>query len=151
DPRIAGIVLVNPWVQTEAQHARAQLKEHYLCRCLDVAWLRRILRGEFDANGTLRAMRQMLTGMARRGSPRRAGEPGSDGPLAERMAIGLECYSGPVLLLGSGRDLIAEAFDRAAQRSPRWRRLLRDQRVTRHILPAADHNFSRAEWRDQIV
>ena len=46
DPRIAGLVLLNPWVRTEQGIARTYLRHYYLRRIFDGAAWRRVLRGE---------------------------------------------------------------------------------------------------------
>ncbi len=46
DPRIAGLVLLNPWVRTEQGIARTYLRHYYLRRLFDGAAWRRILRGK---------------------------------------------------------------------------------------------------------
>src|SRR5690606_22328167 len=72
-------------------------------------------------------------------------------PLPDRMAAGLERYTGPVLLIMSGQDLTAREFDDTARASASWRRLMADPRVSRRDLAAADHTFSRRIWRDTVA
>jgi hypothetical protein len=54
-------------------------------------------------------------------------------------------------LIISGADLTAQEFLDMVKASPQWRKLLAAPRVQRHTLPAADHTFSRREWRDQVA
>jgi uncharacterized protein len=75
----------------------------------------------------------------------------ADLPLPERMAAGLARYRGPVLLVLSGKDLTAREFEDAAAASPTWQRLLGDNRLSIARLPAADHTFSRDEWRNAVA
>ena len=154
DPGIDGVVLLNPWVRTEAGAARAYLKHYYLRRLADPAFLRKVVSGKFKAWQALRSLGRNLGQAAGRRSaqpPKDSGASGSELPLVERMAEGLRRYGGAVLLIISGRDLTAKEFDDAARGSMRWRRLFRQDRVQRRELVEADHTFSRAAWGDQAT
>ena len=67
------------------------------------------------------------------------------------MAAGWRGFKGRVLLILSGQDLTAKEFLDTVARSGDWQKMLRAPRVTRHDLAAADHTFSRREWRDQVT
>ena len=148
DPRVSGIVLVNPWVRTEAGFARTQLKHYYLNRLMESALFRKVLRGEFKPLASI----QELFGNIRLGLRRsaRMGATHRNGTLAENMAEDLRRYRGRILLIISGRDLTAREFDDSARRSKTWRVLLSDPRLTRRDLPEADHTFSRREWKAMV-
>jgi len=153
DPRISGIVMLNPWVRTEAGHARTQLRHYYLGRLMQREFIHKILRGEFNP---LKSAREVLEKIMRAFSKsRRAGRSAetdsTGGTLAERMAENLRHFRGTTLLIVSGRDLTAKEFDDAASRSKQWRVTLREGRITRRELPDADHTFSRRIWRDQVA
>ena len=51
----------------------------------------------------------------------------------------------------SGRDMIAREFDDLLHGSPAWREALAAKAVVRHDLADADHTFSSAGQRDQVV
>jgi len=145
-PKVAGLVLLNPWVRTEASHAQARLKHYYLQRLVDPDLFRKIARGEFrpfEALGSLLAhLRRAFGRSGEEGDPRAA--------LPERMALGLAGHAGPLLLILSGRDLTAREFADVTRQSARWRRILDSSRLTRHELPEADHTFSRREWSERV-
>ena len=76
----------------------------------------------------------------------------SNRTLPERMAEGLDRFRGSVLLILSGRDLVAAEFKDMLSVAPTWRRLIRSKsRVTRLDYPEANHTFSRDEWRRQVT
>lgn len=149
DPRVKGLVLLNPWVRTQQGQARAYVKHYYLHRLLSPGLWRKIRRGEFDALASVRSLAANLTALWKR----RGGATGATagGTLPERMAQGLERFPGPVLLILSGDDLTAAEFRDVAQASPRWRRLLAEPRVARRELAGANHTFARRAWRDQVA
>ena len=146
DPRVSGIVLVNPWVRTVAGEARAYLRHYYLRRLLNPAPWRKLLRGEFDLWGSAKSLAGNVGRAARARDRGRA--PAS---LPERMAEGLARFDGRVLMILSGNDLTAQEFRDAARQSSRWRGLLGAPRVTRRELAQANHTFSTREWRDQAA
>ncbi len=158
DPRVCGLALANPWVRTESGEARAYLRHYYLDRLRDPAFWRKVRQGEFSPLAAGRSL-AALAGKAFRGDaapvgdpPDTQGAPPSDPrPLPDRMADGLGRFSGPVLLIISGRDLTAKEFLDCAAGSRQWRRLLASDRISRRDLADSNHTFSRHDWRDQVA
>jgi exosortase A-associated hydrolase 1 len=154
DRRVAGLVLLNPWVRTEAGESRAFLKHYYLKRLFSAELWAKIRRGEFNVAESLRSLsgmvKKVLTPtLQTQGAATTPSE--AVRPLPERMANGLARFAGPVLIILSGNDLTAAEFNDTVTASAIWRRLLRQPRITRRDLPAANHTFSRREWRQQVM
>ncbi len=150
DPRVGGLVLLNPWVRTEESLAKATLKHYYRERLLAPELWKKIAGGRFD----VRAAVASLFGQLRKAVHPPAAAP--DGAtcgasLPERMHGGLARFPGPVLLVLSGADLTAREFADLSAASPQWRQLLGAPRFTRRELAPADHTFSRRAWRDQVA
>jgi exosortase A-associated hydrolase 1 len=139
DPRVGGLVLLNPWVRTADGLAKATLKHYYRARLLDPALWKKLASGRFDyraAAGSLLAQLRTVLGRAQRASSAVQGAPSQpDAPLPERMRAGLARFRGEVLFIFSGADLTAKEAPRVSQ----------------HHLAEADHTFSRRVWRDQVV
>ena len=156
DPRIAGLVLLNPWLRTEAGQARAYLRHYYLARLVNPELWRKIGRGEFQFATALRSLLALFK-QSRRVDPGDAAvdesaTPVSQAvPLPERMAEGWQRFAGPILLILSGDDLTAAEFCDTVKASRRWMRLMARSQVTIRELPEANHTFSRREWRDQVA
>jgi exosortase A-associated hydrolase 1 len=154
EPRISGVVLLNPWVRTEAGQARAQLKHYYLRRVTDPDFLLKILRGRFNPVAALSSFAGNLHRAFRRGVPSLSDVvPGAAAanPLAQHMAQNLARFPGRILLILSGRDLTAKEFEDVAQTSKPWRALYADKRMTVRHLTESDHTFSRRAWRNQVA
>jgi exosortase A-associated hydrolase 1 len=173
DRRVSGLVLLNPWARTADGLARATLKHYYVERLLQPALWKKIASGQFEFGKALRSFAGLLR--ASRGgaaeapaakqdtvpaivpaaTPANAAAPAPVMPaspgLHERMQAGWQGFTGPILLIISGADLTAQEFLDMAKASRQWRKLLAAPRVQRHTLPAADHTFSRREWRDQVA
>ncbi|MDZ7829159.1 MAG: hydrolase 1, exosortase A system-associated [Halofilum sp. (in: g-proteobacteria)] len=152
DARVAGMVLLNPWVRTEAGEARAYLRHYYVRRLASRAFWRKLLGGGLDWLASLRGLAGRLA-RARAGDGNGSPQDGADDgrSLPERMADGLERFRGPVLCVLSGNDLTAAEFRDTVAASARWRGLMEDDRVRRVELAAADHTFSRRAWRDEVT
>jgi exosortase A-associated hydrolase 1 len=165
DPRVSGLVLLNPWARTEESAARAYLKHYYLSRLTQPALWRKIARGQFDYGGAMRSFIRLCTNAmrrktvttaentqekeARQSMPDDAPEP-SKLSLPERMLTGFSRFHGRSLVIISGADITGREFSDMAS-APAWRRLMRGKRVSHYTLPQADHTFSRPDWRDQVA
>jgi len=153
DARVTGLVLANPWVRTEQGEARAYLRHYYVQRILQPEFWRKVARGEWnvrEAAGALKQLAAKAFAADTREAQRQTTQP-SASSLPDRMAEGLRRFGGRVLLVLSGNDLVAKEFVDEAARSPSWRRLLGEERITRHDLAEANHTFARREWRDQVA
>jgi exosortase A-associated hydrolase 1 len=159
DPRVAGLVLLNPWVRTEAGMARAYMKHYYVQRLLSADLWKKILAGKFDVRASLRSLTDFAGKLRARpsapavpASPTAPTNAAATPPLPERMAAGWEKFSGPVLLILSGNnDYVADEFRDLIGASRRWKKLLRRNGTTRRDYPEANHTFSRADWRNQVA
>lgn len=150
DSRVAGLVLLNPWVRSEAGEAQTMLKHYYLRRVIDPDFWRKLLSGGLNP---LRAL-SGFWGMAQRARSKPQQAAASNGlstlVLAERLPESLRRAGRPVLVLLSGRDFVAAEFEAAMARSRVWSGLLDNQLVRCQRSPAADHTFSSHVWRQEV-
>ncbi len=161
DPRVTGLVLLNPWVRTLEGLAKAQLKHYYWSRLMDKEFWRKMARGELAFVMAISSFARALATALGIGRGRTAADnspvttahadTNTSTPLPERMADGMSRFKGKVLLILSGSDLTAQEFEDTARGARRWGRLLADTRVERRKLPNANHTFSTREWRDQVA
>jgi uncharacterized protein len=144
DPRVAGLVLLNPWVRSEATLARTQVKHYYAQRLLQPAFWSKLLCGGVGLGA--------LSGLWH--SVRVAGLGGTASPATEaamtfqqRMARQWRRFDGHILLLLSGNDYTAREFEEAVDTDPAWRGAMQRDRLKRVDLPGADHTLSDAAGR----
>lgn len=152
DPRVAGLILLNPWVRTEQGQARAYLRHYYLQRLMSRDFWSGLVRGRLRVLASARDLGSAVA--SARGGAGGGGasvEAARGGTLPERMAEGWKAFEGDILLILSGNDLTAREFLDAAGRLPSWQGLLAEDRVTRHDLPPANHTFSSATWRNTVA
>lgn len=152
DPRVSGLVLLNPWIRSEASYARTELRHYYGARLLDGSFWRRLASGEVDVRDAARSLIGRIgAAFASKATPRDEGHAAGSGtgpaaPLSRRMADGLSAFEGDIMLIMSGNDLTAREFDDVTRRAEEWTGLLSADHVTRHDLEGADHTFSRGKW-----
>lgn len=147
DPRVAGLVLLNPWVRDSQTFAKAQVKHYYAGRLLDGAFWRKLLKGEVPL---LRAAGEAL-GAVRRSLRSEPSAPiEATAPFQQRMVEGLERFAGRTLLILSGNDLTAKEFCERVAAESRWQAVLGGERVQKAELPASDHTFSTMAWKQEV-
>jgi exosortase A-associated hydrolase 1 len=153
DPRVDGLVLLNPWVRTSEGQARARLRHYYLQRFLSLDFWKGLLRGQRRVFASLSELLGSVRS-AHNGTSTASRDEGRSsqrtGTLPERMAAGWRRFSGPVLVILSGDDLTAKEFTDTVARSPAWSGLLQQSRVSTCELADANHTFSRSDWRERV-
>ena len=147
DARVAGLVLLNPWVRTEDGLARATLRHYYSARLRDRAFWRQLLRGGLDWRASLTS----LMGLVRKAYRRPPAKAAAGLSLPARMRAGLHDFQGHMLVVIAGGDLTAREFCDLADADEAWQGMLAAPRVTRQQIDEADHTFSRRVWRDQVA
>ncbi len=154
DPRVKGVVLVNPWVRTEEGRAQVIVNHYYLDRLRSPEFWALVRHRQFDVRASVKSMVSVLRAYVRgkrifaQASVSHAQDDISGLPLPVKTAVGLSRYKGQVLLLMSGNDYIAREFDEVTNASRAWDGLLADSRVLRRDIDGADHTFSKAVWKN---
>ncbi|MDD2720465.1 MAG: hydrolase 1, exosortase A system-associated [Gallionella sp.] len=152
DARINSLILLNPWVHSEAGAARTRLKHYYLARLTQRSFWKKLLSGKLSlgqsANDLTKSAQSALT-TAAPATPTdpRHGLPG----YIERMRSGLNRYRGGVLVILSGNDLVAQEFISLTRNNKDWKRIMRSPRFTQCFMPEANHTFSTQVWRDAVA
>lgn len=154
DPRVTGLVMLNPWVRSDATLARSYLQHYYVRQLLSRDFWRRLFKGELEVRAAARSLAANVKAATRRG--RGSGVPHGEEaspevPFQRRMEEGLRRFGGRTLFILSGEDITATEFRALAAGSRVWRKLLARNSVTQHVLPTANHTFSRQEWRDRVT
>lgn len=154
DPRVKGVVLLNPWVRTVEGEAKAYLKHYYLSRLMDKDMWQKILSGKFDFKGSFASLSSMVLKLLK---PKSGSKKGNNavhsqlsGTLPERMLQGLKNFNGRVLLILSGDDLTADEFRDLVASSTDWKQTIANKKTTQHTLQEANHTFSSNVWRRQV-
>lgn len=145
DPRVGGMVLLNPWVRSEASLARTQVKHYYRERLLDPAFWRKLFTGKV----ALGAISGLLANLRKASS--RGGEPTASAlPFQARMAVACNEFAGSILLILSANDYTAREFEEYARADRQWSAALAQPHVLRRDVANADHTFSNAVSRRTV-
>lgn len=150
DPRVGALVLLNPWVRSEAGEAKAYIRHYYLQRLFSKQLWRQLWAGQLSVGKALAGVLEQLNRLKLKNRPDHGAQEIESGDLTTRMWRGLQAFPGKVQLIISGNDLTAAEFDDALGKRKDFRSYLAE-RGERCDLPEADHTFSRKEWRDRVA
>lgn len=139
-PKIDELVLINPWVQTSDLEARTRLLNYYSGRVRSADFWKKLLRGQIKFSESL----DSLLGYTKMffQSVLSFGSVGEGLDYVKRMYVGARKFNGPVFVLLSGQDLVAQQFQQLATIDKGWKEVLDDPKFQISKLPAADHTFS---------
>ena len=145
DTRIAGMVLADPWIVTSEAFAQSQVR-HYLRRPFQRDFWTKVMRGGIDFAGAFKDALDVLRTARRK---REAKAAATALPFQDRMALGMESFPGPILVILSG-DLPAREFVQYCDAHPRWQDLMRRTNVARAEVPDANHTFATVSSRAEV-
>ena len=145
DPRVVGIVVLNPWARSAATEAATRVQHYYARRLLSREFWQKALRGGVGVKQSVGELANAVHG-AFRGRAQ-----ASAASFLERMNDGLARFRGNVLCVLSGNDLTAREFEAWSRQTPQRRALLMQPLVEIFHAEAADHTFSDAGARDAVM
>jgi exosortase A-associated hydrolase 1 len=138
DARVAGLIILNPWVRTVQGEASAQLWHYYPRRILQRSFWAKLFQGNLPV---VRAVGGLFGTVKRsQSAPVAAAAPSA--AFIDRMLKGCASFRGQILLLISGRDLTAAEFEDLCKRSSRWSQATQRSGVEIQRMAQADHTFS---------
>jgi exosortase A-associated hydrolase 1 len=155
DDRVAGLVLLNPWIFTKQGAAKTYLKYYYWQRLTSQSFWRKLFAFKFDYMESIKSLRSFIK-QAKNSASNESSEIASDIidmelPLPIRMSESLRQFTKPVLFILSGQDLTAKEFIDVTNNDAEWQLLINSPRVNKYYFPEADHTFSTAVWRNQVA
>ena len=145
DRRVGGVILLNPWVRSEASLARTHVKHYYLQRLGQREFWIKLLSGKVAHRALGELARNVGTAFGRTAEKRQANRP-----FQQRMAGALAAFDGPAALMLSGNDYTAKEFLEHANADGQWRSNVARANLTRVDFEAADHTFSGREAQRQL-
>ena len=153
DRRVAGLVLLNPWIDSDRARARSLVTHYYRQRLSSRSFWRNLLWREIRLREILREIRSvLLPALDRKSLP---GDGSTDDAeevrRSQSLAEALQGFDGPVEFVLAGSDLTAATFKTEWQACRRWQLAMDRPSVVTHWVANADHSFSRPEWADAVV
>lgn len=160
DPRVVGIVMLNPRVDSEQITAVATLRQYYWQRLTNPNLYRKIFSGDFSPIESIKGLFRTLTTAAAT-SPTSDSIPSAtddalaatsaDTPVEVLVEEGFRGFRGNTLIILGGGDLEATKFKEIIKRSPSLKHRIGDPDFQVRELAGANHTFSTQEWRDRVI
>lgn len=148
DPRITGLVLLNPWVRQQQSYAKTMLKHYYWQRLTDKTLWLKILRGEFALVASLKDLFSNVKKSAAASSASPQAAISTEQNYVEHMQQSWAAFAGKVCVITSGNDLTAQEFLDLCGARPAWQQLL--EKADHLHVTAANHTFSCQQWRSEV-
>jgi exosortase A-associated hydrolase 1 len=133
DDRITGLVLMNPWVHSEAVSGRARVKYYYGRRLLQRSFWRKLFGGALNWSDSVSSLRRVL-------SSSRATRVPPHEQFVDRFRGAMTDYQGRVAVMLSEHDITAREFELLVQTDKSWSGL--SGRWSWVDLKGADHTLS---------
>jgi len=140
DPRVAGIVAVNPWIRMEQETAKQHVKMN-LARVGKREFWKRIRNSESGYIGAARSFVRLVGNVVT--------APGDPGALKQHVVDGLMRFEGKTCIILGGADPSTIVFQKAA--ADQIDRLTATGRMSSYTVPGADHVFSDSGARRQFI
>lgn len=157
DPRVTGLILLNPWVHTPEGAAQTRLRHYYLKRVFSAALWRKLLSGQlpqvrpFLAQvGTLLRMRMhRLLGSGAAASTQN-NHATHTLPLPQRTGHLVARSGAPVAVMLSDDDKVAHEFETQALPTEAWQTVQRCPWWELQSLDQADHTVTSPEASQRL-
>lgn len=146
DPRICGLVLLNPWVRSEQSLARTQVKHYYLQRLRQPEFWKKLLSGRVAASAL-----GGLAGNLKTAIRASANSQSTDLSFQSRMARAWADSRRPILLVLSEQDHVAKEFLEICNTAPDWQGMIASTHVDTKHLTSADHTISAKPKKDELI
>jgi len=150
DRRVAGLVLLNPWVHTEEGSAMTFLRHYYLQRLASREFWLNMLQGHWGIGRSLVSLAGICSIATRKAKcylesapPCRTGP----NPLPVRMREGLVNFDGSVLLILSGKDFTALEFRDLVTTDPKWQAALTGHNARSITIHHECNSSGRSQYR----
>ena len=143
DKRIAGLILLNPWIRSETSLARVHVKYYYPRRILQADFWLKLMSGNIGN----KAAKELLESLRKTMKKSAVAEES----MQARMAKGWVSFEGPVLLLLSERDLTAQEFKEYTHKNELWSESIKKKPAQQCILKNADHTCSKNVFHRNMV
>lgn len=146
DPRVCGLILLNPWVRSAQSLARTQVKHYYLQRLRERGFWMKLLSGRVAASAVLGLVDNLKISIRKTATPENI-----DKSFQTRMAAAWADPRRAILLVLSEQDHVAKEFTEICEISPDWHGKLTSPHVNIKILTSADHTISAHAKKDELI
>ena len=157
DNRIDGVILLNPWVRSEASHSKAILNNYYRDRLFSLEVWKQLLLSPRKIFNAFNSIGSIFIKIFKLRSKTPQADKYQEIPVAEReenialaMFKGLSKFNGDICLILSGKDLVADEFKQVLDENGWLEEEKNKSKTVVHYVDAADHTFSSRQWRAMV-
>lgn len=170
DPRVSGMILLNPWVHTDEAAARVRISYYYVRRLMQPSLWMKFCSGRFRLRSSLsdllgsvlellrhsrfhsvvRSRAEKLSNAKQENPATTIKDISSDQEFIARMLYGLQCFQRDILFILAENDLIAREFLSLVKRDNRWRIICRHPKLFFRVISDANHTFASHAWRQEV-
>jgi exosortase A-associated hydrolase 1 len=148
-PRVAGVILLNPWVHSGVYSPQVKLAHYYRPSFAKKHQWRRLLSGQIRLLPAFRELAQDSLALLGRYS-HYSGRKSANRSFIQLMLEGFEQFQHGILILLSEADLTAREFSTLVAHDAVWKAATSRPAVTIKTLTGADHTFSQKPWKDDV-
>ncbi len=148
-PRVAGMVLLNPWVHSGEYSPQVKLAHYYRPSFSRKDQWRRLFSGKIRLAPALKELAADTLALVGRRT-RRVADHASGRFFIDEMLDGLQQFQHNTLILLSGADLTAREFSTLIAHDPRWKAAISRPAILIKTIAAADHTFSQKHWKEEV-
>ncbi|REL31123.1 hydrolase 1, exosortase A system-associated [Thalassotalea euphylliae] len=143
DPRVKGLVILNPWLRSEQAMGKTMLRFYYLQRLFSKNFWRKLIAGKVDVTASVKEVKSFAADSIN------TGNKSHQASYQERMKKGLQQFNGKLLLILSGNDLTAKEFEQQAFTDKAWQKIESAHCFTERLTDS-DHTFSTKKWKRKV-
>lgn len=148
-PRVAGVILLNPWVHSGVYSPQVKLAHYYRPAFAETKQWRRLLSGQIQLLPAFRELARDSLALLGRYS-HYSGRKSVNRSFIHLMREGFEQFQHGILIVLSEADLTAREFSTLIAHDAAWKAATSKPAVTIKMVPAADHTFSQQPWKDDV-
>jgi uncharacterized protein len=149
NPRVVGMVLLNPWVHEGEYSPQVKLAHFYRPSLSRKDQWHRLLSGKINVPSAVKELASDTLGLIGGRALRASADTPKDS-FVDAMLEGLERFESNTLIVLSESDLTAREFSTLASSDPRWKAALARSTFTLKTILSADHTFSQQPWKDEV-
>ena len=141
DDRIAGLVLLNPWLKSTAAQGKTMVRHYYLKRLMSKAFWRKLLSGKVNVKASMQDAGGHISNAVKE-------EAVGQASYQQRMKHAVSDMSAECCLIVSGVDLTAKEFLTVAGSDKIWKAWMKKATVCEFV--DADHTFSNRQDKGKV-
>lgn len=158
DSRVSSVVLINPYVDCKTKDSLANMKDYYWRRLTTIDFYKRIIRGDLSLIKASKNLASKIVGAIHKNKPNTiTNEKKTCAQIPVKLSShsqhekSLLKFKGKVLVILAGDDRIGARFKEFVKRSATLKRHFKNSNITFHVIPGANHTFSRKDWRNEVI